>query len=340
MNAQQAAIYFAQNPDVAQAYAAAGEGMSPEQFASAHYVQFGWSEQRKLPDDPNAPPPRSGYNPDGSQRTSANPNNVAPAVQVTNSDGTTGLISGAQAAADADPGAAYRAQRAAADEAALAPQRAMEAWQAQIEAQPWYADFTRALGPRQSFGNGESNWGYDSRSGKFTNGWNALIDRFGTVDPREYAAKQGIAPPPEWQSDPSKWQRDTSPEPTRSPYQQDIADRQAANAARNALPAGERPRPTTPVTVQHAQPAPVATPQPSAAEVAPASPKPLISAARLPATTPTASSSTTSPGVVSGAIGPSNPATVAPARSFEMPRQPQSKVTTSRNGLVGGWMRG
>lgn len=336
MNAQQAAIYFAQNPDVAQAYSAAGEGMSPEQFASAHYAQFGWSEQRKLPDDPNAPPPRAGYNPDGSQRTSANPNNVAPAVQVTNSDGTSGLISGAQAAADADPGAAYRAQREQAATAALAPQRAMEAWQAQIDAQPWAKDFAR-LAP--AFGAG--NWGYDSRTGKFTNHVNALIDQYGTYDPREYAAKIGIAPPAEWQSDPSKWQRDTSPEPTRSPYQQDIADRQAANAAAASTPLSQR-RPATPVT----QPStPVALPamqqpQPSAPEVAPASPKPLISAARLPATNPTASSSTTSPGVVSGAIGPSNPATVAPARSFEMPRQPQSKVSTSRNGLVGGWMRG
>ena len=108
-----AAGYFAANPDVAAAYAQAGQGMTPDQFAQAHYdlyVATGKEQRNTAP----APAPRSGYNPDGSQRTSANPNNVAPAVQVTNSDGTSGLISGAQAAADADPGAAYRAHRAAA----------------------------------------------------------------------------------------------------------------------------------------------------------------------------------------------------------------------------------
>lgn len=338
MNAAQAALYLQQNPDVAQAYAAAGQGMSPEQFASAHYAQFGWSEQRKLPDDPNAPPPRSGYNADGSQRTTANPNNDALPVTTYGPNGP-GIISGAQAAADADPGAAYRAQRQAEADAALAPQRALESWQAQIEAQPWYKDFTRALGPRQAFGAGESNWGYDSRTGKFTNAWNGLIDKYGTVDPREYAAKNGLPPPPEagWQSDPTKWQRDTTPEPTRSPYQQDIANRQAANAATAGRPLSQR-NPATPVTPAPAPaPAPVAQPQPSAAGVAPPAPKPLISAARMPATVK--SSPTTSPGAVSSAIGPSNPATVAPARSFEMPRQPQSRVQTTRNGLVGNWMR-
>lgn len=401
MDAQQAAIYFQANPDVAAEFARDNAGMSPEQFASWHYANNGWKEQRALPQVVNArdyfaanpdvaaayaqggqgmtpdefaqahydqyvatgkekrnvalaPAPRSGYNPDGSQRTSANPNNVAPDVQVVGPSGT-GIISGAQAAADADPGAAYRAQRQAEADAALAPQRALEGWQAQIEAQPWYKDFTRALGPRQAFGGGESNWGYNSRTGQFTNAWNQLIDQYGTVDPREYAAANGLPPPPEagWQSDPTKWQRDLRPEPTRSPYQQDIANRQAANAATAGRPLSQR-RPATlqppAAPLQYGTPIPEGGPKgiddgslqrvppnPSAAGVAPPAPKPLISAARMPATVK--SSPTTSPGAVSSAIGPSNPATVAPARSFEMPRQPQSRVQTTRNGLVGNWMR-
>jgi hypothetical protein len=44
-----AAAYFAQNPDVAQAYKVETYGLTPDQFAAAHYTQYGGKEQRASP---------------------------------------------------------------------------------------------------------------------------------------------------------------------------------------------------------------------------------------------------------------------------------------------------
>jgi hypothetical protein len=44
-----AAAYFNQNPDVAQAYQVETYGLTPDQFAAAHYTQYGGKEQRASP---------------------------------------------------------------------------------------------------------------------------------------------------------------------------------------------------------------------------------------------------------------------------------------------------
>ena len=44
-----AAAYFNQNPDVAEAYKVETYGLTPDQFAAAHYTQYGGTEQRASP---------------------------------------------------------------------------------------------------------------------------------------------------------------------------------------------------------------------------------------------------------------------------------------------------
>lgn len=53
MNATQAQAYFSRYPDVAAAYQANTYGMTPEQFATNHYRQFGQGEGRQYDPSPN-----------------------------------------------------------------------------------------------------------------------------------------------------------------------------------------------------------------------------------------------------------------------------------------------
>ena len=67
-------------------------------------------------------------------------------------------------------------------------QAANQAWRDQVAQQGWFKDFNASAIP------GASNWRYDPTQGGWTNSRNALIDKYGTADPYEYAIKQGLAP--------------------------------------------------------------------------------------------------------------------------------------------------
>lgn len=183
MTPQEAQAYLDANPDVAQAYASNNLGMSPEEFAQAHWTQYGAAEGRQLAPAPAVAQPALA----GNQRSA-----------------------GTQAPTIAQQTAKPLAPQLTPSERAAQARAADEQLWAQYQQQPWYADFQRASIP----GGG---WSYDPRADRWTNPRNDLIDRYGTTDIYEYAQRQGMAVPEGWRADPNAAVRDTSSMPTKAP---------------------------------------------------------------------------------------------------------------------------
>lgn len=92
----------------------------------------------------------------------------------------------------AERGGAYKSSKAI-DQASLSATEKAEAdWRAQVEAQPWYQEFTDG-GRYTGRGQAQNIWKWKVGEG-FYNLGNQLIDKYGTSDPFEYAMKQGLRP--------------------------------------------------------------------------------------------------------------------------------------------------
>ena len=229
MTPEQASAYLQANQDVWQAFLADPQGMTPAQFAAAHWAKYGQAEGRPggPAQAPQAPQPQ--------QPARLTEEQLVEALRLQRADPTSltgeqklALGQAKQWVAGMDD-AALQAMAAkysrTPDLGSIAAQRAQAAdaeWMKQIEGQGWYADFMAHAGAP-----GGNPWSYDPRLKQWANSKNTLIDRYGTADAREYAQRMGIAMPAgsRWRADPTMSQRDTSAPPALTPELQASADR-------------------------------------------------------------------------------------------------------------------